>query len=94
MRTKRLATASQQGALPGALTGPSGSLLRAHLAVRAVDVVAGLGGCGALSRVVALVDDGEVEEIAAKGKVEVLDGPLLEELRLEGREAVDGDGDG
>lgn len=94
MRTKRLATASQQGALPGALTGSSGSLLRAHLAVRAVDVVAGLGGCGALPGVVALVDDGEVEEVAAEGEVEVLDGPLLEGLRLEGREAVDGDGDG
>lgn len=62
--------------------------------MRAVDVVAGLGGCGALPGVVALVDDGEVEEVAAEGEVEVLDGPLLEGLRLERREAVDGDGDG
>jgi hypothetical protein len=59
-----------------------------------VDVVAGLGGGGALARAVALVDDGQVEEIAAEGEVEVLDGPLLEGGRLEGREAVDGEGDG
>lgn len=94
VRAKRLATAAQQRTLPGALTGSSGALLRAHLAVRAVDVVAGLGRGGALPGVVALVDDGEVEEVAAEGEVEVLDGPLLEGLRLEGREAVDGDGDG
>lgn len=94
MRTEGLATASEQRALPGTLAGSSGSLLRAHLAVRAVDVVAGLGGCGALPGVVALVDNGEVEEIAAEGEVEVLDGPLLKGLRLERREAVDGDGDG
>jgi hypothetical protein len=58
-----------------------------------MDVVAGLGRGGALAGVVALVDDGEVEEVAAEGEVEVLDGPLLEGLGLEGGEAVDGDGD-
>lgn len=59
-----------------------------------MDVVAGLGGGGALAGVVALVDDGEVEEVAAEGEVEVVDGPLLEGRRLQGGEVVDGEGDG
>lgn len=90
----RFTTAAEQGALPGALASSSGSLLRPHLAVRAVYVPAGFGRCGALAGVVAFVDDGEVEEVSAEGEVEMLDGPLLERLWLEGREAVDGDGDG
>jgi hypothetical protein len=35
-----------------------------------------------------------VEEVAAEGEVEVLDGVLLEGDGFEGGEAVDGDGDG
>lgn len=94
MRTVRFTSAAEQRALSGALASSAGSLLRPHLAVRAVHVPAGFGGRGALAGVVAFVDDGEVEEVAAEGEVEMLDGPLLEGLRLEGREAVDGDGDG
>ncbi|KAI9149598.1 CDP-diacylglycerol--glycerol-3-phosphate 3-phosphatidyltransferase [Paramyrothecium foliicola] len=89
-----LAAAAQHGALAGAETGAAGALLGTDLAVRAVDLVAGLGGGSALAGVVALVGDGEVEEVAAEGEVEVLDGPLLEGGGLEGGEVVDGDGDG
>lgn len=90
----RFTTTAKQGALSAALASSSCALLWSHLTVRAVYVPAGLGRCGALSGVVALVDDGEVEEIAAEGEVEMLDGPLLEGLWLERREAVNGDWDG
>lgn len=62
--------------------------------MRAVDFEARLGGGGALAGAVALVDDGQVEDVAAQGQVEVLDGPLLEGRGLQRGEAVDGNGDG
>lgn len=62
--------------------------------MRAVDLPAVLARGGALAGVVALVDDGEVEDVAAEGEVEVIDGPLLEGCGLEGGEAVDCEGDG
>lgn len=74
----RFASAAEQRALSGALASSAGSLLRPHLAMRAVHVPAGFGGCGALAGIVAFVDDSEVEEVAAEGEVEMLDGPLLE----------------
>jgi hypothetical protein len=43
---------------------------------------------------VALVDDGEVEEVAAEREVEVFRRVRVESLGLEGREGVDCDGDG
>ena len=47
-----------------------------------------------MAGVVALVDDGEVEDVAAEGEVEVVYGPLLEGCWFEGGEAVDCEGDG
>lgn len=60
----------------------------------AVDLVARLGGGGALAGVGALVGDGLVEEVAAEGEVEVRRRVGLEVEGLEGREGVDRDGDG
>lgn len=62
--------------------------------MRAVDLPAVLGRGCALAGVVALEDDGEVEDVAAQGEVEVVDRPLLEGCWLEGGEAVDCEGDG
>lgn len=59
-----------------------------------MDVVACLGGGGALARVVAFVDDGEVEKIATKGEEEVIDGPLLKRNGFQRGEAVDAERDG
>lgn len=61
--------------------------------MRAVDFVAGFAGGGALTGVVAFEGDGVVEDVAAEGEVEVLDGPLLEGGWFEGGKAVDCDGD-
>lgn len=68
--------------------------MRAHLAVGAVDFVAGFAGGGALARVVAFKGDCVVQDVAPEGEVEVLDGPLLEGGWFERGEAVDCDGDG
>lgn len=62
--------------------------------MRTVDVVAGFAGCRALASVVAFVDDGMVEDVAAEGEVEMFDGPLLEGSRFEGGKVVDCDGNG
>lgn len=94
VRTESLSTAAQDGTLPGAHAGATGTLLGSHLAVRAVDVVASLAGGGALACGVALVDDGVVEDVAAEGEEEVVDGPLLEGCWLQVGEAVDGERDG
>lgn len=62
--------------------------------MRSVNVVAGFARGGALAGVVAFVDDGVVEEIAAEREVEVLYGEVLQRGWFEGGEAVDCDGNG
>jgi len=94
VRAVGLSSSADEGALLGALAGAAGTLLGTDLAVGAVDFPAGLGGGGALAGVVAFVDDGEVEEVAAEGEVEVFDGPVFEGDGFEVGEGVDGDGDG
>lgn len=43
-----------------------------------MDLVAGFAGGSALPSVVAFVDDGVVEDVAAKREVEVVNGPFLD----------------
>ena len=75
LRAEGLAAALEHGRLLAAEARAARALLRTDLLVGAADVVARLGGGGALARVVALVDDGEVQDVAAQGQVEVFRGP-------------------
>lgn len=93
LRPKRLAAAADQRRLAPAQTRAAGALLRPHLAVRAVHVVARLGRRRALARVVALVHDGQVQQVAAQRQVQVLGRPHLEGPGLEAGKGKDGDGD-
>lgn len=90
MRTKGFSSAAQDRRLPGANACFAGAFLGTHFAVRAVDFVAGFGGGGAEARVVAFVDDGAVEDVAAEGEVEVRGGVGFEAEGLHGGEFVDG----
>jgi hypothetical protein len=57
-----------------------------------VDFPSSLRRGSSLPRVVTFVDNCEVEKIAAKREVEMLNGPLFERCRFEGRKLVDCDG--
>jgi hypothetical protein len=94
MRTEHLSTTAVYGTLLGSHTSSTGSLLRTHLSVGAVDVVTGFGGGGSLAGVVTFVDDCEMEEIAAEGEVEMVDVPSFERSRFQRGKSVDCDGNG
>lgn len=94
LRAKSLSTTAEQGGLLGAHTGATGSLLRTHLAVRAVNFVTGFRRGGSLARVVTFVDDGEVEDVATEREVQMVHRPLLEGGWFEGGEGVNGERNG
>jgi len=94
MRAKGFATAHSDGRLPPSRASPAGPLLLDDLAVGARHLPARLGRGGALARVVALVDDGALEEVPTEGEVEVLGQVLCYAEGFEGGKAVEGYGDG
>lgn len=60
--------------------------------MRTMDFPAILTGGGSLAGVVSLVDDGGVEKVTAKRKVEMFRRPLLEGYRFERWKAVNREG--